>query len=179
MVMENICCIGRHVAVVMLVVACSCARQGFAPLDAGYDGRGVPDFMRFGDGAWDAASDGASDAPGADGVVDGVVGDFAADVDSLADVGPDVTVDSTVDVRSPDATVDVRSPDTTVDVLSPDMTVDVLSPDLTSPFPINAVFISPSGSDTNAGTQTQPWKTWSFALSQLGPGDTLVALSGT
>ncbi|MBW2736584.1 MAG: right-handed parallel beta-helix repeat-containing protein [Deltaproteobacteria bacterium] len=138
----------------MLVMACGCARQGFAPLDAGYDGGDIPDSMRFGDGAWDAARD----------------ADLFADQDSTSDV-------NVKDVR-PDVSADGRSPDMTVDVRSPDMTVDVLSPDLTSPFPINAVFISPSGSDTNAGTQIQPWKTWSFALSQLGPGDTLVALSG-
>ncbi|MBW2736585.1 MAG: right-handed parallel beta-helix repeat-containing protein, partial [Deltaproteobacteria bacterium] len=50
--------------------------------------------------------------------------------------------------------------------------------DVAPSFPSNSVFISPAGSDANAGTQDAPWRTWSFALSQLGPGGTLVALSG-
>lgn len=40
-------------------------------------------------------------------------------------------------------------------------------------------YIAPNGSDMNAGTSTQPWGTWAYALRQLDPGDTLVAENGT
>lgn len=47
-----------------------------------------------------------------------------------------------------------------------------------TPLPDGAVFISPTGDDNNVGSQASPWRTWSHALSQLSPGDTLVALDG-
>ncbi|MBW2732101.1 MAG: right-handed parallel beta-helix repeat-containing protein [Deltaproteobacteria bacterium] len=59
-----------------------------------------------------------------------------------------------------------------------DTQADGPAADMPSPLPSGAVFISPSGSDRNPGTQERPWKTWSHALSKLGPGDTLVALAG-
>ena len=39
-------------------------------------------------------------------------------------------------------------------------------------------FIATNGNDQNPGTQSQPWKTWAFALQQLSPGDTLIAKDG-
>ncbi len=42
-----------------------------------------------------------------------------------------------------------------------------------------AFFISPAGSDSNPGTSSRPWKTFSHAISQLAPGDTLILKSGT
>jgi hypothetical protein len=39
-------------------------------------------------------------------------------------------------------------------------------------------FISPSGSDSNPGTETAPWKTFAYALAQLAPGATLNLLDG-
>jgi hypothetical protein len=40
-------------------------------------------------------------------------------------------------------------------------------------------YLSPSGSDTKAGTSTAPWKTFSFAIPKLQPGDTLILKDGT
>ena len=54
---------------------------------------------------------------------------------------------------------------------------DVLHPDATQ-IPPNAVFISVTGDDANPGTEAAPWRTWSHALGQLSPGDTLVAMPG-
>ena len=42
-----------------------------------------------------------------------------------------------------------------------------------------AYYISPTGDDNAAGTRQAPWRTWSFAIARLAPGDTLVALDGT
>ena len=42
-----------------------------------------------------------------------------------------------------------------------------------------AFFVSPSGSNTNPGTQALPWKTLQYAVSQLVAGDTLYAMTGT
>lgn len=39
--------------------------------------------------------------------------------------------------------------------------------------------ISPTGSDSNDGTLSLPWKTFSFVIPQLDPGDTLILLDGT
>ena len=40
-------------------------------------------------------------------------------------------------------------------------------------------FISPSGSDSNSGTSTtDPWKTFTFAIPKLQPGDTLILKDG-
>ncbi|HWP93735.1 MAG TPA: DNRLRE domain-containing protein [Thermodesulfobacteriota bacterium] len=50
------------------------------------------------------------------------------------------------------------------------------SPELTGP----VFYISPNGSDSNSGTSaSSPFKTFSFAISQLLPGDTLILLDGT
>ncbi|HSB74248.1 MAG TPA: hypothetical protein VLC12_01285, partial [Terriglobales bacterium] len=40
-------------------------------------------------------------------------------------------------------------------------------------------YLSPSGSDSNPGTATQPWKTFGHALPRLAPGYTLALLNGT
>lgn len=40
-------------------------------------------------------------------------------------------------------------------------------------------YLSPSGSDSNNGTSVAPWKTFSFALPRLQPGDTLILKDGT
>ena len=40
-------------------------------------------------------------------------------------------------------------------------------------------YLSPSGSDSNPGTATQPWKTFGHALPKLAPGYTLALLNGT
>ncbi len=45
--------------------------------------------------------------------------------------------------------------------------------------PSIAFYMGPSGADTNPGTLALPWKTWSHALAQLDPGETLVLLDGT
>lgn len=47
------------------------------------------------------------------------------------------------------------------------------------PVQATAYFISPSGNDSNTGTQTSPWKTFRFAIFKLVPGDTLILLDGT
>lgn len=39
-------------------------------------------------------------------------------------------------------------------------------------------YVSPQGSDSNAGSLTQPWRTLSFAQSRLNPGDTLFLRGG-
>jgi hypothetical protein len=39
--------------------------------------------------------------------------------------------------------------------------------------------LSPSGSDANPGTSASPWKTFSFAIPKLQPGDTLILQDGT
>ena len=46
------------------------------------------------------------------------------------------------------------------------------------PFPESTSYISPTGDDGNPGTLEAPWKTWGYALSQMTPGDTLVAQDG-
>lgn len=44
----------------------------------------------------------------------------------------------------------------------------------------NTFYISPNGSDSNLGTEASiPWKTFSFAIPRLGPGDILILLDGT
>src|SRR5262245_5473973 len=41
-------------------------------------------------------------------------------------------------------------------------------------------YISPTGSNSNGGASlSAPWKTFSFAIPQLRPGDTLILLNGT
>jgi len=40
-------------------------------------------------------------------------------------------------------------------------------------------YLSPTGADANAGTQSAPWKTFNFAIPKLRPGDTLVLRNGT
>ena len=40
-------------------------------------------------------------------------------------------------------------------------------------------YISPTGSDSNTGTIGSPWKTFSFAVPKLKPGDTLILRDGT
>ena len=39
-------------------------------------------------------------------------------------------------------------------------------------------YISPSGSDANAGTRERPWLTFASAIPKLEPGGTLVLLDG-
>lgn len=39
-------------------------------------------------------------------------------------------------------------------------------------------YISPSGRDSNSGTQDRPWRTFDFAVAQLNPGDTLLLEDG-
>ncbi len=43
----------------------------------------------------------------------------------------------------------------------------------------NAYYLAPDGSDSAAGTNAAPWKTFSFALKALKAGDTLCAHGGT
>ncbi|HEX3035380.1 MAG TPA: hypothetical protein VHT73_09630 [Thermodesulfobacteriota bacterium] len=40
-------------------------------------------------------------------------------------------------------------------------------------------YISPNGSDSNPGTSDWPWKTFSFAISKLRPGNALILMDGT
>jgi len=42
-----------------------------------------------------------------------------------------------------------------------------------------AYFVSPTGNNANAGTQTQPWATLSYAVNKLNPGDTLYVRGGS
>ena len=42
-----------------------------------------------------------------------------------------------------------------------------------------AFFVSPSGSNTNPGTQALPWKTLQYAVGKLSAGQTLYAMGGT
>ena len=39
-------------------------------------------------------------------------------------------------------------------------------------------YISPTGSDSNSGAATSPWKTFAFAIPRLSPGDTLILKDG-
>jgi hypothetical protein len=41
------------------------------------------------------------------------------------------------------------------------------------------LYLSPTGADTNPGTEAAPWRTFARALPVLGPGQTLVLLDGT
>ena len=43
----------------------------------------------------------------------------------------------------------------------------------------NTFYIAPNGSDSNAGTYSQPWKTWANSFQRLNAGDTLIAKDGT
>jgi chitodextrinase len=45
--------------------------------------------------------------------------------------------------------------------------------------PEGAKFVSPSGSDSNSGTESAPWRTIAKALSAARPGDTVVLRAGT
>jgi hypothetical protein len=47
------------------------------------------------------------------------------------------------------------------------------------PIPAGARYVSPSGSDSNPGTQAQPWRTLAKAVASAAPGDTVVLRSGT
>lgn len=47
------------------------------------------------------------------------------------------------------------------------------------PVATNAYYVSPSGSDSNAGTEVAPWKTLGYALTKLNAGDTLYLRGGT
>src|SRR5258706_11999555 len=47
------------------------------------------------------------------------------------------------------------------------------------PASITSFFLSPTGADTNPGTEAKPWKTFAHALPLLRPGHTLVLLDGT
>ncbi len=52
----------------------------------------------------------------------------------------------------------------------------------TPPHPIPTgprYYINPHGSDTNPGTQNEPWQTFDHATQQLNPGDTLILQDGT
>jgi hypothetical protein len=44
--------------------------------------------------------------------------------------------------------------------------------------PVDGLYISPSGSDSNPGTEAQPWKTFGRAIAGLNPGSTLVLEDG-
>jgi chitodextrinase len=48
-----------------------------------------------------------------------------------------------------------------------------------APLPEGARFVSPSGSDSNPGTQSAPWRTLAKAISAARPGDTVVFRAGT
>ncbi len=43
----------------------------------------------------------------------------------------------------------------------------------------NTYYVSPTGSDSNPGTLSQPWKNPGYASQKLKPGDTLIILGGT
>jgi len=43
----------------------------------------------------------------------------------------------------------------------------------------NIYHVAPNGSDSNPGTESQPWQTIAYAVSQLQPGDTLIIHGGT
>src|SRR6185436_17284089 len=47
------------------------------------------------------------------------------------------------------------------------------------PLSTASFFLSPTGADTNPGTEAKPWKTFRHALPLLRPGHTLVLLDGT
>ena len=48
-----------------------------------------------------------------------------------------------------------------------------------APLPAGARFVSPSGSDSNPGTESAPWRTLAKAISAARPGDTVVFRTGT
>lgn len=48
-------------------------------------------------------------------------------------------------------------------------------PAATGPF----FYVDPAGDDGNPGSEAAPWQTFTFAATQLGPGDTLIAAGGT
>lgn len=43
----------------------------------------------------------------------------------------------------------------------------------------NTYYVSPSGNNSNAGTETSPWATPGYASRRLNPGDTLIIMPGT
>lgn len=45
--------------------------------------------------------------------------------------------------------------------------------------PLPTYYMSPTGSDAGTGTKAQPFRSFPHALSQLGPGDTLIVLDGS
>jgi Right handed beta helix region/Protein of unknown function (DUF1565)/RTX calcium-binding nonapeptide repeat (4 copies) len=45
--------------------------------------------------------------------------------------------------------------------------------------PAGAHYLSPDGSDTNPGTESQPWRTLAKAVASVSPGHTVVLLPGT
>ncbi len=55
-------------------------------------------------------------------------------------------------------------------------TLVIVSP---SPTPTATFFVAPNGSDTNPGTETLPFRTISYAVSLLTPGNTLLVKGGT
>jgi hypothetical protein len=58
-------------------------------------------------------------------------------------------------------------------------TTTVLTTSTTIPTGGNTYYLSPSGSDSNSGSETQPWKTFGHASETLQPGDTLIIKDGT
>ena len=44
---------------------------------------------------------------------------------------------------------------------------------------VNSFFVASNGSDTNPGTQPNPWRTIQFAVDQVAPGDTIYVRAGT
>ncbi len=50
---------------------------------------------------------------------------------------------------------------------------------MTSSVSASTYYISPSGSNSNSGTFSQPWLTFSYSFSQLSAGDTLILKNGT
>ncbi len=111
----------------------------------------------------DVAGDSRILAPGrpdARAIPDAAAGDTAGDVGPDApgaiDTAPANALDTAADSRAGDAQADATVDATTRSIF----------------------YIGPSGADTDPGTATQAWKTWSHALAQLRAGDTLVALDG-
>ncbi len=95
------------------------------------------------------------------------------------------TRDSPVPGLAPDDTAGIPlSPDASgaIDQVPPTVPTDTPGPDAptVADLPAGPIgnYIGPNGLDTNPGTAALPWKTWSYALSRLDPGRTLVVLDG-
>jgi uncharacterized protein YjbI with pentapeptide repeats len=163
----------------VLVVMPACGRVGYTQTE------GTLDASTFDGDALDAAT---SDATGPDGAVDDAALDDAGLVDATAgDAALDdaALVDAAlVDAALDDATAGDAALDDAalvdaalVDAALVDAALDDAALDGGPPADVR--YIAPTGSDAFPGTRAQPFRTFSYALAQLVPGSTLIALDGT